>query len=150
MINAQSDQPEHRELAKVMSMQQLIYASQPFGYDVSYLAGILSVSRTRNAQSDITGALICRPDIYLQLLEGPVGKVETLFDKIEQDDRHVEVRVLVRAPIADRLFPQWAMLHDPARSWLWSPEEIADGALDRASVRDVRAVFLRLADATGL
>lgn len=128
-----------------MRMQQLIYASRPFGYDPAMLSAILATSRVRNAQLDITGALICRSDVFIQLLEGPVGKVETLFEKIEQDDRHVDVRVLVRGQVKDRLFPQWAMKHDPARSWLWTAEEIAGGALGRASAREVRGIFLRCA-----
>ena len=133
-----------------MAMQQLIYASRPFGYDASDLSNILAASRIRNAQADITGALICRPDIYLQLLEGPIGQVENAFDRIQRDDRHVEVRVLVRAQVTDRLFPHWAMLHDPSKSWLWSPKEISQGVLDRVTAREVRAVFLRLAEETGL
>lgn len=133
-----------------MTMQQLIYASRPFGYDTATLAGILSTARVRNAQNDITGALICRSDIYLQLLEGPTGKVEDTYERILTDDRHVEMRVLVRSQVEDRLFPEWAMRHDPAHSWMWSAKEKADGALDRASVRDVRAVFLRLANQTAL
>lgn len=126
-------------------MQQLIYASRPFGYDTASLAAILAESRIRNVQHDITGALICRSDIFLQLLEGPVGKVETLFEKIAKDDRHVEVRVLVRSKTEERLFPEWAMKHDPAQSWLWTPQEIARGDLEKASAREVRAVFVRSA-----
>ncbi len=38
------------------------------------------------------------------------------------------------------------MLHDPERSWVWSEEEIAGGALERASEEEVVAVFGRLAD----
>lgn len=129
-----------------MAMQQLIYASRPFGYDTSVLAGILSVARVKNAQHDITGALICRSDIYLQLLEGPVGKVETLFEKIAEDDRHVDVQVLVRCAVEDRLFPEWAMKHDPAQTWLWTPQQIAKGALEKATAREVRSVFLRADD----
>jgi len=33
---------------------------------------------------------------------------------------------------------------------MWSAKEIADGALDNASAREVRAVFLRLANQTAL
>jgi hypothetical protein len=126
-----------------MSMKQLIYASRPFGYDPSILAGILATARAKNAQNDITGALICRPDIYLQLLEGPPAKVDTLFENICKDDRHVEVTVLVQGKVDDRLFPDWAMKHDPADTWLWTPEEIKRGALKHATAREVRAVFVR-------
>ena len=133
-----------------MPKQQIIYCSKPFGYDASILAGILSTARVRNAQLDITGALVCRPDVYLQLLEGPTGQVENLYRKIEQDDRHVEVKLLVRSKIEDRLFPNWAMYHDPAATWFYSPEDIADGALARASARDIRAIFLRVAEVVDL
>lgn len=137
-------QPHSRkEIA--MAMHQLIYASRPFGYDSATLAGILSIARLRNAQTDITGALICRQDIYLQLLEGPAGRIETLFDRIAQDDRHMEVNVLVRCDVKDRLFPTWAMKHDPAQTWLWTPEQIEQGALQKASPCEIRSVFVRSA-----
>ena len=130
-----------------MPTQQIIYYSKPFGFDASILAGILQKARTKNAQLDISGALICRSDVYLQLLEGPTGQVETLYQKIEEDDRHVDVKLLVRSKIEDRLFPGWAMYHDPAVTWSYSQEDIADGALEKASARDIRAIFLRVAQA---
>lgn len=126
-----------------MAMLQLIYASRPFGYDASVLAGILSTARVKNKQHDITGALICRSDIYLQLIEGPADKIDTLYDKISRDDRHLEVTVLVREEVQERLFPQWEMKHDPANSWLWSPDEIHEGALQNATKEDVQAIFVR-------
>jgi hypothetical protein len=132
-----------------MKMHQLIYMSRPFGFDATDLRNILAISRDRNARDDITGALICRSDIYLQLLEGPVGKVEATFERICEDDRHVEVHVLVRGATEDRLFQKWAMKHDPAPSWLWSPDEVHAGLPQQASPRDLRAIFLRSAQDTG-
>ncbi|MEQ9057294.1 MAG: hypothetical protein RLO38_21610 [Roseovarius confluentis] len=43
--------------------------------------------------------------------------------------------------VHDRMFGDWAMLHDPARSWIWSPAEIADDILGRTTVADFRRVF---------
>jgi len=131
-------------------VQQLIYYSRPFGFDRAMLAGILETSRRRNQQNDITGALICRSDIFIQLLEGPVGKVENTFDRILQDDRHVEVTLLVRASIEDRLFGDWAMFHDPQYTPLWTAEDIRLGVPLEASAREVRAIFLAVAEAAGL
>ncbi|WP_257883917.1 BLUF domain-containing protein [Roseobacter insulae] len=128
-------------------MLQLIYASRPFGYDLNMLVNILATSRARNARSNITGALICRSDIFLQLLEGPRAQVEATFERIRADDRHVEVTPLVTEPVQDRLFPSWSMKHDPAVSWMWSPLEIHLGALASASVMDIRAIFVRSAQA---
>ncbi len=126
-------------------MIQLIYASRPFGFDESTLNGILISARYYNERDDITGALVCRPDIYLQLLEGPQALVEAAFVRIARDNRHLEVRKRYVAPVTERLFPAWAMRDDPARSWMWSPAEIAAGAIDRASRAELLGVFARLA-----
>ena len=91
-----------------MALAQLIYASRPFGFDDATLNGILMDARRCNARDDITGALVCRADLYLQYLEGPQQAVEAAFARIARDNRHLEVNRLVRAPITARLFPKWA------------------------------------------
>ncbi|MEO1331606.1 MAG: BLUF domain-containing protein, partial [Pseudomonadota bacterium] len=53
----------------ITDLTQLVYSSQPFGYDDIMLNGILNDARRCNLRDDITGALVCRHDIYLQLLE---------------------------------------------------------------------------------
>ncbi|MBQ2259827.1 MAG: BLUF domain-containing protein [Loktanella sp.] len=129
-----------------MSVFRTIYSSIPFGFDESILNGILVQARRMNARDGITGALICRADIYLQWLEGPEQEVRDTIARIKRDDRHVEVRVHVAETVADRVFGDWAMLHDPAQSWIWSQAEIADGAVDRATPQEVTDFFLRLSD----
>ncbi len=124
---------------------QLIYSSQPFGFDEATLNGILITARRNNPRDAITGALICRQDLYLQLLEGPRAAVETRYHGIARDDRHLEVVKRVSRPVTERLFPNWAMRDDPARSWMWTAKDIDRGALDRASPADFIAVFERLA-----
>jgi hypothetical protein len=130
-----------------MGLMQLIYASRPFGFDEAMLNGILADARRNNPRHDITGALICRADIYLQLLEGPEEALTGLFDRIRRDDRHVEVVELRRAEVTDRLFPAWAMRDDPARSWMWTQEEVTNGAVARATPQEALAIFTRLAEA---
>jgi Sensors of blue-light using FAD len=114
-----------------MRLMQLIYASQPFGFDTAALNGILASARRNNQRDGITGALICRADLYLQMLEGPRGKVTAAFRRILDDDRHVGVT--------------WHMRDDPARSWMWNQAQVAAGAVDAATMDEVRAVFDRLA-----
>ncbi|WP_294539629.1 BLUF domain-containing protein [uncultured Rhodoblastus sp.] len=128
-----------------MPMLQLIYASRPFGFDEGTIASILIVSRRCNERDGITGALICRGDLYLQLLEGPEEMVEKAYRRIERDHRHLEIRLLSRRIVTERLFPDWAMRDDPARSWMWSRDEVKAGAIDRATEAEVVAVFERLA-----
>ena len=129
-----------------MTMHQLIYASRPFGFDEAALNGILVEARRFNAEHDITGALICRHDLYLQLLEGPQDIVETLYRRIAVDARHLEVELLVAQPVGKRLFPKWAMLDDPAQSWVWSMEAVARGATESESAgQEALGFFERLA-----
>lgn len=128
-----------------MTVTQLIYYSQPFGFDDAMLDGILLQARRNNPKNDLTGALIVRGDLYLQLLEGPEAAVMATFARIARDDRHLAVRLLVHEPVAARLFPDWTMRDDPAQSWLWSATEVADGALDGASPAALRGVFARVA-----
>ncbi|HEX8402455.1 MAG TPA: BLUF domain-containing protein [Allosphingosinicella sp.] len=125
-------------------MKQLIYASRPFGFDAAMLAGILSGARRNNPRDDITGALICRHDLYLQLIEGPPAAIDALYARIAADDRHDDVRLLLADEVAERLFPDWSMLDDEAPSLFWSPAEIAAGALDAASPATLREAFGRL------
>ncbi len=127
-----------------MSVLRLVYASHPFGFDSSILYGILTSARRNNARDGVTGALICRADLYLQLLEGPAAAVDAAYGRIKRDDRHLEVRRLMREPASERLCPDWAMRDDPARSWMWSQEAVAAGAVERASAAEVIGVFQRV------
>ena len=129
----------------VTDLIQLIYSSKPFGFDDAALNGILSIARWNNPREAITGALICRHDLYLQLLEGPQAAVEKRYASIARDKRHLDVVKRAFRPVTERLFPNWAMRDDPARSWMWTAEEINAGALDRATPEDVIAIFQRLA-----
>jgi hypothetical protein len=128
-----------------MTTHQLIYMSEPFGFDDAMLNGILSISRRNNRRDGLTGALVCRRDIYLQLLEGSEAAVEATYARISGDDRHLAITRLTSEPAEARLFPDWAMLDDPARSWLWNEAQVAAGAVTDASTSEVRAVFERIA-----
>ncbi len=128
-----------------MALVQLVYTSRPFGFDGTILNGILVTARRLNARDGITGALICRADVYLQLLEGPEDALAACYARIARDDRHVDVVERLRRPIDERMFPAWAMRDDPARSWMWSQREVENDAADRASEDDYLTIFKRLA-----
>ena len=128
-----------------MSLTQIIYSSKPFGFDASVLDDILTVSRARNSRDDITGTLICRADMYLQLIEGPEAALQAAYTRISADDRHLEIDCLISHPVTDRLFPKWAMRDDPPRTWMWNQKEVAAGAIAAASPQQILAIFERLA-----
>ena len=128
-----------------MPLTQIVYSSKPFGFDASVLDDILTISRVRNSKADITDTLICRADMYLQLIEGPDAAIQATYQRITMDDRHVEINLLLSRAVTERLFPKWAMRDDPARSWMWTQQEIADGAIAAATQQDILAIFERLA-----
>ena len=50
----------------------------------------------------------------------------------------------IAGQVSERVFDQWEMLHDPEASWIWTQDEIADGAIDRATPEEIIAFFTRL------
>ena len=129
-----------------MPLYRAIYTSRPFGFDSGMLNGILADARRANQRDGITGALICRADIYLQWLEGPEDMVRAAMDRIRRDDRHLEVIEHVGMPVDARVFGQWEMLHDPAATWIWTQDEVTAGAVERATPEEVTGFFLTLRD----
>jgi hypothetical protein len=132
-----------------MALRQLIYASQPFGFDEATLNGILSDARRCNTLNDVTGALICRADIYLQLLEGEADALADTYRRILRDNRHLDVTLLSERDVDRRRFPKWRMRDDPARSWMWTQKEVAAGAARRATPQELQAIFDRVAAEAG-
>lgn len=129
-----------------MSVFRAIYSSRPFGFDSGTLNSILVHAQRANPSVGITGALICREDVYLQLLEGPEEEVRKTMERIRRDDRHLEFSVHSEKTVPDRMFGKWAMLHDPAVSWIWSRAEVRDDAIERATEAEVEGFFEKLRD----
>lgn len=127
-----------------MNLFLAIYTSQPFGFDEGILGGILLDARRANLRDGVTGALICRADVYLQWLEGPEPEVRATLARIKRDDRHLEVTLHVAEVVPERVFGDWAMLHDPAATWIWTQKQVADGAIERATPAEITEFFLRL------
>jgi hypothetical protein len=127
-----------------MSLFRAIYTSRPFGFDEAALNGILMASRRANERDGVTGALICRRDIYIQWLEGPEAQVRGTLERIKRDDRHVELKLHVGDRVSHRMFAEWAMLDDPAATWIWTQDEVSKGAVERATPEQLIAFFVPL------
>jgi hypothetical protein len=105
-------------------------------------------SRYNNDKNNITGALLCRDDLYLQYLEGPEKEIDMTFSKITEDDRHTEVQLLKSGMSTRRLFANWAMKDDPIKSWMWTKEEIDSGILEKVTETEAMDVFIKHARET--
>ena len=126
-----------------ITIKHIIYASTPFGFSRSDLDHILIKSRHNNDKNDITGALFCRDDLYLQYLEGPEKEIDLTFSKITEDDRHTEIQLLKSGISTRRLFAKWAMKDDPVQSWMWTKEEIDNGVLEKVTEIEAMEIFVK-------
>ena len=124
-------------------IKQVIYVSTPVGFSDKILDSILIQSQVNNKKNEITGALICRSDLYLQYLEGPAHKIDFVYSKIKLDNRHSDVILLEDGRSKRRLFSNWAMKDDPVKDWMWSKDEVADGAIRQLSEGDAMKIFIQ-------
>lgn len=107
-------------------------ATVPFSRDD--LLALLDHSRTRNAESDITGMMLFHDAHFVQVLEGPDEEVRTTFARICEDTRHRSIHVELEDTIEERMFPDWSMgFRDLADG---SAEEIAGFSALFRQVRD--------------
>ncbi len=91
-------------------MFQIIYSSAAtVDFPAADLRALLAVARQNNRSLDVTGMLVYQAGSFLQVLEGDRDTVLGLFEKIEKDPRHNDVRILLRAEIAAREFADWNM-----------------------------------------
>lgn len=128
-----------------MSLSQLVFASRPVRFEASTLLTILFRARANNKSANITGCLVCRDDLYMQLLEGPSEEVDRVYTKIQKDNRHVKITTLVHHSADARMFNKWVMMDDSFQSWMWSRAQVDDGILQSASTEEVLGIFERLA-----
>lgn len=94
-------------------MYQIVYASTAnTGADgVELIQEILNKSRTNNTKKNITGILLYRSGIFIQLLEGENSAVLNLFEKIKSDTRHTNVNTIATISDGERMFPLWDMAY---------------------------------------
>lgn len=95
-----------------MELYYLIYTSTPARrLDDAELQKLLDVSREANSRFGVTGMLICLPDSYIQLIEGPKAHIIQLYENIQLDQRHFRVTTLREGTIEKRFFPDWSMAY---------------------------------------
>ncbi|MGE0594096.1 MAG: BLUF domain-containing protein [Vicinamibacterales bacterium] len=93
-------------------MYFLTYVSRSSGHtSEAELQGILDKARQKNAEAGITGLLLLRSGLFVQLLEGNRPDVLSAFARIARDPRHRQIDVLFEFEEdgAQRCFPQWQM-----------------------------------------
>jgi len=95
---------------------QLVYASRSNLHSHSDpaeieagIGHILLEARRNNGPREIGGVLCFGDDFFFQCLEGERTQVEGLYDRIQADDRHRDVTLLLKRPVPQRRFKLWSM-----------------------------------------
>ena len=112
-------------------IKNLIYVSNPVGFNEKNIKNILETSNINNKKNKVTGCLIYRQDLYLQFLEGPQKELEFTYNKILSDKRHTDIHKLSENSTKRRLFTNWAMRGDPLMTSMWTHKDIKDGKVKK-------------------
>lgn len=114
------------------------------------IAAMIGNAQANNARDALTGALIYNGQNFMQLLEGPVARVEACLARIRADLRHNGMIEIRRRLVEARDFAEFSMLYRP----LFRDHDAdlsrlaARGALDAQDER-LMANFLALGRAGG-
>lgn len=137
----------HATPGDVYSLVYTSSATSPFS--TAQLEDLLRTSRARNREQGITGLLLHRKGRFTQFLEGPEDAVRALLERIEADDRHGSVRVLIDGYAERRQLPDWTMGYEPiAESDAPRPEGFRDTFEDLDGAGDDDAVLRALRELT--
>ena len=105
----------HLSLAQVQAKLaaatfQLLYRSQATTPPTpEQLQELVQRARQANAAAHITGLLLYCDGQFVQVLEGPLETVRSLFARISQDPRHQQVAVVSKGLVPRRQFAEWSM-----------------------------------------
>lgn len=95
-------------------MLSVIYVSvaDP-GLTPADIAAMVERAQANNARDGLTGALIYNGQNFMQLLEGPVARVEACLARIRADLRHNGLIEIRRRLVEEREFAAFSMLYSP-------------------------------------
>lgn len=92
-------------------VKQLIYKSQSTEQiSTEIVDTILSYAHRFNARHNITGLLLFSENTFMQFLEGPPKAVDSVFERICNDQRHTNIRILYTGYADLRTYPDWLMM----------------------------------------
>ncbi len=137
-----------QEISSSRTLHRLIYASrQAFAVDMipdEEIDALIRASIRNNRAAAITGLLLVHDGWFLQALEGPAEAVMTTYQRILNDPRHNDSRVISAGPGSGREFGDWNMC---ARRFSAADDAILDTlsqrqAFDPARLTDRTALRL--------
>ena len=79
--------------------------------DEAVVTDIVRFARRRNAQIDVTGALVFTHQRFAQYLEGPEWALAEVMADVRRDPRHRDIEVVASAGAERRRFQGWDMAY---------------------------------------
>jgi hypothetical protein len=116
-----------------LSAYSLLYVSRSLVHDDTAevaIADIVTVSRRRNVDLGVCGALLFTGRKFAQVLEGPRVGVEELMASIVADGRHTDIITIQEGDIDRTRFSKWALAYCGPSAFVG---RIVDQALDDAA-----------------
>lgn len=91
-------------------LYRLVYtSSRSSSCDQACIDQILDASRKNNPNDDITGMLLYTEDRFIQILEGPLERIMSTYNRISKDNRHGGSVIRYCEPTEERHFHDWHM-----------------------------------------
>jgi hypothetical protein len=104
----------------MQTLIQIIYISRstftPSGLKMGIepnVARILSKSRINNRRDGLVGVLYFGDSCFFQCLEGNEAAVDALYERLQSDNRHKDIKLLSRKVITALSYADWAMKFVP-------------------------------------
>lgn len=72
------------------------------------LESLFSATQQYNISEDISGILLYESGKFLQVLEGPKELLTSLYTKIEEDDRHENIFLILKSNTRKRVFEDYS------------------------------------------
>jgi hypothetical protein len=74
---------------------------------------ILAKSRINNRRDGLVGVLYFGDGCFFQCLEGEQSAIDTLYARLQSDERHTDIKLLSREFINELSYADWAMKYVP-------------------------------------
>lgn len=93
-----------------MNLYQLIYVSKLLKpMKDQELKLLIERAKLKNIHLNVTSLLIKYDEYLIQVLEGNRHTLQELYDSIESDPRHINIRNCYFEPADQRIFGKWAL-----------------------------------------
>ena len=93
-----------------MKCRRIIYTSRSTKqFNKRNLLDLLHDSRAFNTMDNISGVLMHKNGLFLQIIEGKSKDLEDLIERLHRDTRHNNLKIIDDQLVEDRIFANWSM-----------------------------------------